>query len=102
MAEPGLHRELAAIGRRGRGRGGTGDRQRTEAWLGRGLALAERIPTGIAHINDQTINDEAHAPFGGVSASGTGSRFRGAAANIEAFTETRWITARGDIGPYPF
>jgi len=37
-----------------------------------------------------------------VSASGTGSRFGGAAANIEAFTETRWITARGGIGPYPF
>jgi benzaldehyde dehydrogenase (NAD) len=70
--------------------------------VARGLALAERIPTGIAHINDQTINDEAHAPFGGVSASGTGSRFGGAAANIEAFTETRWITARGDIAPYPF
>jgi benzaldehyde dehydrogenase (NAD) len=70
--------------------------------VARGLALAERIPTGIAHINDQTVNDEAHAPFGGVSASGTGSRFGGAAANIEAFTETRWITVRGDIGPYPF
>jgi benzaldehyde dehydrogenase (NAD) len=67
-----------------------------------GLALAERIPTGIAHINDQTINDEAHAPFGGVSASGTGARFGGAAANIDAFTETRWITARGDIPPFPF
>jgi benzaldehyde dehydrogenase (NAD) len=70
--------------------------------ISRGLALAERIPTGIAHINDQTINDEAHAPFGGVLASGTGSRFGGAAANIDAFTEARWITARGDIPRYPF
>jgi benzaldehyde dehydrogenase (NAD) len=68
----------------------------------RGLALAERIPTGIAHINDQTINDEAHVPFGGVLASGTGSRFGGATANIEAFTESRWITARGEIASYPF
>lgn len=67
----------------------------------RGLALAERIPTGIAHINDQTINDEPHAPFGGVHASGTGSRLGGAAANIDAFTETRWITASADIPPYP-
>ena len=33
----------------------------------RGLALAERIPTGIVHINDQTVNDEAVAPFGGVA-----------------------------------
>ncbi|MDX6350263.1 MAG: benzaldehyde dehydrogenase, partial [Streptomyces sp.] len=55
----------------------------------RGLELAERIPTGLVHINDQTVNDEAVAPFGGVAASGTGSRF-GGVSNIEAFTETRW------------
>ncbi|MDF5756902.1 aldehyde dehydrogenase family protein [Spongiactinospora sp. TRM90649] len=67
-----------------------------------GLAVAERIPTGIVHINDQTVNDEATAPFGGVRASGTGSRFGGAAANIEAFTETRWITMRGAPPKYPF
>ncbi|MDR7304242.1 benzaldehyde dehydrogenase [Haloactinomyces albus] len=69
---------------------------------GRGMAVAERIPTGIAHINDQTVNDEAQAPFGGVRASGTGARFGGDHANIEAFTETRWITVRGDIATYPF
>jgi benzaldehyde dehydrogenase (NAD) len=69
--------------------------------MARGLALAERIPTGTVHINDQTLNDEAHVPFGGMLSSGTGSRFGGAAANIEAFTETRWITARGDIPRYP-
>ena len=68
----------------------------------RGLALADRIPTGIVHINDQTVNDEANAPFGGVGASGTGARFGGAAANIEAFTETRWITMRGEPAQYPF
>lgn len=68
----------------------------------RGLALAERVPTGIVHINDQTVSDEAHAPFGGVRASGTGSRFGGAAANIEAFTETRWVTIRGKAATYPF
>src|SRR4029079_19059469 len=68
----------------------------------RGLAIAEQIPTGIVHINDQTVNDEANAPFGGVGASGTGSRFGGAAANVEAFTETRWITMRGEPPTYPF
>ncbi|MFI6323601.1 benzaldehyde dehydrogenase [Nonomuraea sp. NPDC050556] len=68
----------------------------------RGLELAERIPTGIVHINDQTVDDEAVAPFGGVGASGTGSRFGGASANIEAFTETRWITLQGQIETYPF
>jgi benzaldehyde dehydrogenase (NAD) len=67
-----------------------------------GLAVAEQIPSGIVHINDQTVNDEANVPFGGVGASGTGSRFGGAAANIEAFTETRWITMRGEPASYPF
>jgi benzaldehyde dehydrogenase (NAD) len=66
----------------------------------RGLDLAERIPSGIVHINDQTINDEAVAPFGGVSASGTGSRFGGAEWNIDAFTETQWVTARSQIAPH--
>lgn len=68
----------------------------------RGLALADRLPTGIVHINDQTVNDEANAPFGGVGASGTGSRFGGAAANVEAFTETRWVTMRSQPPTYPF
>ena len=67
----------------------------------RGLALAERIPTGIAHVNDQTVNDEAVAPFGGVLDSGTGVRF-GGAGNLEAFTSQRWITLRGEVPPYPF
>jgi benzaldehyde dehydrogenase (NAD) len=67
-----------------------------------GLAVAEKIPSGIVHINDQTVNDEANVPFGGVGASGTGSRFGGAAANVEAFTETRWITMRGEPASYPF
>ncbi len=67
----------------------------------RGLALAERIPTGIAHINDQTVHDEAVAPFGGVAASGTGARF-GGLSNLDAFTESRWITVRGEIPAYPF
>jgi benzaldehyde dehydrogenase (NAD) len=66
------------------------------------LDLAGRIPTGIVHINDQTVDDEAVAPFGGVAASGTGSRFGGAAANIDAFTETQWVTMQGDIARYPF
>jgi benzaldehyde dehydrogenase (NAD) len=68
----------------------------------RGLALAEKIPTGIVHINDQTVADEALAPFGGMAASGTGSRFGGPAANIEAFTETQWVTIQGEIQAYPF
>ena len=65
-----------------------------------GLELASHIPSGIVHINDQTINDEAVAPFGGLSASGTGARFGGAEWNIDAFTETQWVTVRGQIAPH--
>lgn len=68
----------------------------------KGLDLAERIPSGLVHINDQTINDEAIVPFGGVEDSGTGSRHGGIDANLEAFTETQWVTMRSDLPDYPF
>ncbi|HWH26816.1 MAG TPA: benzaldehyde dehydrogenase [Pseudolysinimonas sp.] len=68
----------------------------------RAFELSERIPSGIVHINDQTVDDEAVAPFGGVGASGTGSRFGGIDANIEAFTETQWVTVQSEIERYPF
>jgi acyl-CoA reductase-like NAD-dependent aldehyde dehydrogenase len=45
----------------------------------RGLDLARRIPTGIVHINEQTVDDEANTPFGGILDSGTGARFGGTA-----------------------
>ena len=68
----------------------------------RGLALAERIPSGLVHINDQTVNDEALIPFGGVRESGTGSRHGSPQANLEDFTEVQWVTVRGELPSYPF
>jgi benzaldehyde dehydrogenase (NAD) len=56
----------------------------------------------VVHINDQTVADEATIPFGGVGASGNGGRLGGARANLEAFTETQWVTVRGDLPAYPF
>lgn len=67
----------------------------------RGVALADRIPSGKVHINDQTVADEAVAPFGGVGDSGDGSRL-GGTANLEAFTELQWLTLQGEIPQYPF
>jgi benzaldehyde dehydrogenase (NAD) len=64
--------------------------------------IAGQIPSGIVHINDQTVDDEPTAPFGGVGFSGTGTRFGGVEANVEAFTETQWVTMQGSITPYPF
>ncbi|MEF2978545.1 benzaldehyde dehydrogenase [Subtercola sp. YIM 133946] len=70
--------------------------------VGAAMRVADAVPSGIVHINEQTVSDEANAPFGGVAASGTGSRFGGAAANIDAFTETQWLTVRPEIATYPF
>ncbi|MEU1299626.1 aldehyde dehydrogenase family protein [Streptomyces shenzhenensis] len=68
----------------------------------KGLALADRVPSGLVHINDQTVNDEATIPFGGVGDSGNGSRHGGTAANLDAFTEQQWVTVRGELPQYPF
>ncbi len=68
----------------------------------KGLALAEKVPSGLVHINDQTVNDEALIPFGGVGESGTGARHGGAQANLDAFTDTQWVTMRSDLPHYPF
>ncbi len=70
--------------------------------VGEAMKVADEVPSGIVHINEQTVGDEANAPFGGVAASGTGARFGGAQANIEAFTEGQWVTVRPEIAPYPF
>jgi benzaldehyde dehydrogenase (NAD) len=63
--------------------------------ISRGLAIAQRIRAGMVHVNDQTINDEATIPFGGMGISGNGARF-GGDANLDAFTEWQWITVRDD------
>ncbi|XVQ15692.1 benzaldehyde dehydrogenase [Spirillospora sp. CA-255316] len=70
--------------------------------VGQAMRIADAVPTGLVHINDQTVNDEPVVPFGGLAASGNGARFGGPDANIEAFTETQWLTMRGDIAPHPF
>ena len=63
------------------------------------LELAQRIESGICHINDTTVHDEPQMPFGGVKASGFG-RFGGRAA-LEEFTELRWITVQDLPRHYP-
>jgi acyl-CoA reductase-like NAD-dependent aldehyde dehydrogenase len=63
------------------------------------LELAQRIESGICHVNDTTVHDEPQMPFGGVKASGFG-RFGGRAA-LEEFTELRWITVQDTPRQYP-
>ncbi|WNV90408.1 aldehyde dehydrogenase family protein [Umezawaea sp. Da 62-37] len=66
----------------------------------RGLAVARRLRTGIVHVNNQTVDDEPQAPFGGLGSTGYG-RF-GGRWGVEAFTDTRWITVAAEHGHFPF
>ena len=68
--------------------------------LARALKIAERIDSGICHINGPTVQDEPQMPFGGVKASGYG-RFGGAAGR-DFFTEIRWLTIQKEPRKYPF
>ena len=63
----------------------------------RGLEIAQKLETGMCHINCSSVNDEPHAPFGGSKSSGVGRH--GGRWATETFTETRWITMeRGGKG----
>jgi acyl-CoA reductase-like NAD-dependent aldehyde dehydrogenase len=68
--------------------------------VNRGFAIARRLRTGIAHVNDQSVDDDPTAPFGGVGDSGYG-RF-GGRAGVEAFTDLRWITLQQRPKKFPF
>ncbi|SER86765.1 Putative aldehyde dehydrogenase YfmT [Corynebacterium cystitidis DSM 20524] len=57
--------------------------------LARGVQFARGIKAGMTHINDITVNDEAHVMFGGEKNSGLG-RFNGEWA-IEEFTTDHWV-----------
>lgn len=65
----------------------------------RGLDVARRLETGMAHINDSPVNDEAHVPFGGVKNSGMGRQ--NGKASVDAFSELRWITVDRGGRQYP-
>ncbi len=68
--------------------------------VARAWQVAQRIESGICHINGPTVHDEAQMPFGGVKDSGWG-RF-GGQAGIDAFTDLRWITLQTAPRHYPF
>lgn len=65
----------------------------------RALSLAQRVESGICHINGPTVHDEAHMPFGGVKASGYGSF--GSRTAIDHFTQLRWVTLQNGARHYP-
>ncbi|MFI5447841.1 aldehyde dehydrogenase [Polaromonas sp. UC242_47] len=68
--------------------------------VARAFTVAQRIDSGICHVNGPTVHDEAQMPFGGVKGSGMG-RF-GGKAGVAEFTELRWITIQTTPRHYPF
>ncbi|AVZ74489.1 aldehyde dehydrogenase [Streptomyces lunaelactis] len=66
----------------------------------RGVRIAQRINTGMIHINDSTVHDEPIVPFGGEKHSGSG-RLNGESM-IEAFTTQKWISVQHGRSQFPF
>lgn len=66
----------------------------------RALKVARSIKTGMIHINDQPVNDDANAVFGAEKQSGVG-RFNGDFV-MNKFTTTQWVTVQHEDRQYPF
>lgn len=67
--------------------------------LERGVRFARAIESGMAHVNDQPVNDLPFSPFGGEKNSGIG-RFNGRWA-VDAFTTDQWVSIQHSPRVYP-
>jgi acyl-CoA reductase-like NAD-dependent aldehyde dehydrogenase len=65
----------------------------------RAFEMAPKVLTGIVNVNSPTVNDEIHAPMGGVRDSGWG---RTGPESLNDFTDVIWINAHTDQRQYPF
>lgn len=65
----------------------------------KGFELAPQILHGVVNVNSPTVNEETHAPMGGVKDSGWG---RTGPHSIEDFTDLIWINSRSTQRQYPF
>ncbi len=66
----------------------------------RAEAVADRIDTGMIHINDQPVNAEPAAPFGGMKSSGVG-RYNSDWI-IDELTEPKWMSFQREPRSYHF
>ena len=64
----------------------------------RARSLADRVEAGMVHINDQPINEDHNAPFGGVKQSGLG-RYHGEWI-VNELTEPKWISVQHEERDY--
>ncbi len=68
--------------------------------LERGVRFARQIEAGMSHVNDMSVQDEPHTPFGGEKNSGLG-RFGGEWI-LDEFTSTHWVSVQHTPRAYPF
>ncbi|MEJ1935710.1 aldehyde dehydrogenase family protein, partial [Nostoc sp. NIES-2111] len=63
--------------------------------LDRALAFCDRVQAGVAVVNGGTHGSEPHMPFGGVKASGNGTREPGTEA-LDVYSDLRdvYVNAR--------
>jgi benzaldehyde dehydrogenase (NAD) len=69
--------------------------------IARAQRIADRLHSGVVHINDQTVLYGVYGPIGGVGISGNGFGY-GTVSNADQFSEWQWITTRSKIPAYPF
>lgn len=60
--------------------------------LYKGMMIASRLESGMAHVNDQSITHEPHVMFGGEKNSGVG-RFNGHWV-VDKFTMEKWVSVQ--------
>jgi vanillin dehydrogenase len=68
--------------------------------LQKAMDLALRLEAGMVHINDTTVSDEPHVPFGGMKNSGFGRE--GGRYSMDEMTELKWITIQLGQRQFPF
>jgi vanillin dehydrogenase len=68
--------------------------------LQKAIDLSMRLEAGMVHVNDCTISDEPHVPFGGVKNSGFGRE--GGQYSMEEMTELKWVTVQLGKRVFPF
>lgn len=68
--------------------------------LQKAFDLSLRLESGMVHVNDCTISDEPHVPFGGVKNSGFGRE--GGRYSMEEMTEVKWLTVQMGKRQFPF
>jgi acyl-CoA reductase-like NAD-dependent aldehyde dehydrogenase len=61
--------------------------------------MAPKVLAGIVNVNSPTVNDEIHAPMGGVRDSGWG---RTGPRSLEDFSDVIWINSHSGQRKYPF